>query len=118
MNFDQSLSLAGKVAITTGSGKTTGIGASIALTLARAGAKVVINFVSDSTGPEAERVVKGIEAVAGAGAAAMVQADIGSIEGAKKLVQESLSKLQVDKIDIIGKTQSPLLLCNWGSNRR
>ena len=106
MSLDLSLSLAGKVAIITGSGKTTGIGAAIALTLARAGAKVVINFVSDSTAAEAEAVAKGIETVAGAGAVAVVQADIGCIEGSKKLVEESLSKLQVDKIDIIGKTDT------------
>ena len=100
------LSLAGKVAIITGSGKENGIGAGIAYTLARNGASVVINHVSESSGPRAVEVVRRIE---GAGGRAMgVQADVTDPEGAQKLVQEALKGLGVEKIDILGM---PCLSC-------
>jgi NAD(P)-dependent dehydrogenase (short-subunit alcohol dehydrogenase family) len=102
MTNDNSLSLAGKVAIVTGSGKETGIGAGIAMTLARAGARVVINHVSDSTAPRAAKVAASIEAATSKGSAIVIQADVGSLEGVKKLVSETLSGLNVDHIDIIG----------------
>lgn len=104
-----SLSLTGKVAIITGSGKPSGIGAAIALTLARAGARVVINCVSDSTWPLAQEVVKTIDTVAGSGSAVAVQADIGEVDGAAKLVEEGLAKLEADKVDIIGTAKPHLV---------
>lgn len=97
-----SLSLAGKVAIITGSGKENGIGAAIAYNLARAGAKVAINYVSPSTGTRAAEVINKIEAVAGKGSVVAVQADVSTPEGNLKLVEETLKGLQVDHIDIIG----------------
>lgn len=98
-----SLSLAGKVAIVTGSGRENGIGAAIALTLAKAGARVVINYVSNSTGPRAETVRSNIEAAAGKGSAIIVQADVSTQEGAKKIVSETLAKFGVNHIDILSK---------------
>ncbi|KAI5459231.1 hypothetical protein BGZ63DRAFT_426519 [Mariannaea sp. PMI_226] len=96
-----SLSLAGKVAIVTGSGKENGIGAAIAMALARAGARVTINYVSESTAARAQQTVKNIEAVAGRNTALIVQADISTPEGTKRLVDETLRGFAVTHIDII-----------------
>jgi NAD(P)-dependent dehydrogenase (short-subunit alcohol dehydrogenase family) len=97
-----SLSLVGKVAIVTGSGRENGIGAGIALALARAGAKVTINYVSDTTTARAQQVVKNIEAAAGKGSVASIQADVSTAEGNKKLVEGTLKAFGVDHIDILG----------------
>lgn len=102
MPSTDSLSLAGKVAIVTGSGKENGIGAGIALALARAGARVVINHISEASAPRAIEVVSRIEAVAGKNSAVIVRADISTPEGAKHLVSEGLKGLGVDHIDILG----------------
>ena len=64
--------LAGKVAIVTGAGRN--IGRAIALTLAQAGASVVVNVRSNQA--EADKVVHEIEA-AGGKAASVSSADSG-----------------------------------------
>jgi NAD(P)-dependent dehydrogenase (short-subunit alcohol dehydrogenase family) len=107
MNMD-TLSLAGKVAIITGSGRETGIGAGIALALARNGAWVVINHVSDETAPRAAKVVEALNQST-AGKAVVVQADVSSPEGAKKLVDEGLRLFGVDHLDILGRSHFFLL---------
>lgn len=95
------LSLEGKVAIITGSGRETGIGAGIAFALARNGARVTINHVSDASAHRAANVAKMIQA---RGAEAIVvQADISTQDGAKKLVHDTLTSFGVDHIDILGK---------------
>lgn len=94
------LDLTGKVAIVTGSGKETGIGAGIATTLARNGALVVINHVSDTSAPRAAGVARGI--CEDGGKAIVVQADVSTIEGATKLVHKTLEGFHVDHIDILG----------------
>lgn len=94
------LDLHGKVAIITGSGKETGIGARIATTLAQNGAFVVINHVSDATASRAAGVVKTINDLGGK--AIVVRADVSTVEGAKRLVDESLASLKIDHIDILG----------------
>ncbi|KAL6910201.1 hypothetical protein GGI43DRAFT_426977 [Trichoderma evansii] len=96
-----SLSLAGKTAIVTGSGKENGIGAAIALALARNGARVVINYVTEATAPRAAKVAASIEAVAGKGSAVVIQQDITTPEGTKRLVAETIKAFGVDKIDIL-----------------
>ncbi|PTB65559.1 NAD(P)-binding protein [Trichoderma citrinoviride] len=96
-----SLSLTNKVAIITGSGRENGIGAAIALTLAKAGARVVINYVSDATSPRAETVRSRIEAAAGKNSVIVVKADVSTTEGCKMIVGEALNKFKVDHIDII-----------------
>ncbi|KAM0249161.1 hypothetical protein ACHAQJ_009168 [Trichoderma viride] len=95
------LSLANKVAIVTGSGKENGIGAAIALSLASSGARVVINYVSDATASRAEIVRSKIEAAAGKGSVIVVQADVTTQEGCKKIVGETLIKFGADHIDIL-----------------
>lgn len=80
MSNADSLSLAGKIAIVTGSGKENGIGAAIALALARNGARVAINYVSEATAPRAAKVAASIEAVAGKDSVAVIQQDISTPE--------------------------------------
>ncbi|PNP54566.1 hypothetical protein THARTR1_05123 [Trichoderma harzianum] len=80
MSTAESLSLAGKTAIITGSGKENGIGAAIALALARNGARVAINYVSEATAP---------------------RADVTTPEGTKKLVEKAIEGFGVDRIDIL-----------------
>lgn len=95
------LSLAGKVAIVTGSGRENGIGASIAKTLARNGAAVTINYVSESSAVKAEKVAQSIRDEFGLGVA-LVRANVATPEGCDKIVSETLSQLGVDHVDILG----------------
>jgi hypothetical protein len=95
------LSLDGKVAIITGSGKENGIGAGIATALARNGAWVTINYVSDSTASRAANLAKKIESEGGK--VTVVHADISTTEGAARLVKETLKAFNVDRIDILGR---------------
>lgn len=98
------LSLAGKTAIVTGSGRENGIGAAIATALARNGAHVAINYVSDSSASRAARVAANIEALGAK--VIIVQADVSTPEGAAKLVKETLAGFGTDKIDILGISSS------------
>jgi len=98
------LSLEGKVAIVTGSGKENGIGAGIASTLARNGAKVVINHISDTTGPRAANVAANIREEGGE--AIVVQADVSTQEGTALLVKEAIEKFGTGKVDILGMVLS------------
>lgn len=94
------LSLEGKVAIVTGSGRENGIGAGIALALARNGAAVVVNYVSDSTAERAANVVKLLHEAGGRAIA--VQSSVDTPEGAKYIVEKTLEGFQTDHIDILG----------------
>jgi NAD(P)-dependent dehydrogenase (short-subunit alcohol dehydrogenase family) len=94
-------SLDSKVAIVTGSGRENGIGAAIARSLARNGAAVTIHYVSESSASRAAKVAQEIRD--NGGKATVVQADVSSTEGAKKIVAATLETFRVDKIDILGK---------------
>jgi NAD(P)-dependent dehydrogenase (short-subunit alcohol dehydrogenase family) len=96
---DLLLSLEGKVAIVTGSGKTRGIGAATAIALAHHGASVVINHVSDSSASSASEIAARISDQGGK--AKVVQADISTPAGAQKLVDEAVAAFG-GKIDILG----------------
>lgn len=96
------LSLDGKVAIVTGSGRENGIGAAIAFALSRNGASVVINYTSESSAPRAESVANKIQAAGGR--AIVVKASVDTPEGANQLVQETLKGFKTDHIDILGET--------------
>lgn len=72
-------SLHGKVAIITGSSR--GIGAEIALTLANAGAKIVINYVNNK--PAADKVCAAISDAGGE--CKVVQADVSDPAAVRKL---------------------------------
>jgi 3-oxoacyl-[acyl-carrier protein] reductase len=95
----------GRVALVTGS--SSGISRSTALTLAREGASVVVNY--SKSRKDAEEVVAGIEA--NGGSAISVQADIQSESGCRELVNSTISAFH--KIDILvvspgaGFTPSP-----------
>ncbi len=94
-------SLAGKVAIVTGSSR--GIGRAIAERLAEHGAKVVIS--SRKPEPCAE-VRDAINAAHGAGAAISISANISSKEELRHLVEETTR--QLGRVDIV--------VCNAASN--
>jgi NAD(P)-dependent dehydrogenase (short-subunit alcohol dehydrogenase family) len=99
------MSLASKIAIITGSSRENGIGAAIAITLARNGAAVVINYVSETSASRAEEVARRIRE--DGGKAIIVRADVSEPAGAKKLVDETLKGYGVEKVDILG-TSSPM----------
>ncbi|KAI1063448.1 hypothetical protein LB506_012791 [Fusarium annulatum] len=94
-----SLSLHGKIAIVTGSGRENGIGAAIATTLARHGAAVTIHYVSDSVIDRAQAIADGIRE--DGGKAAVIQTSIETPEGAQYLVGETLRAFNTDHIDIL-----------------
>jgi glucose 1-dehydrogenase len=87
------LDLKGKVAIVTGGAR--GIGRGIALTLAREGARIAVNYVNRADA--AEEVVRRIRE--GGGEAQAVQADVGIFLDAERLVTESLQRF--GRIDIL-----------------
>ena len=105
MSLD-TLSLGPKVAIVTGSGRETGIGAAIAVALARNGAAVAIHHLSDSSAPRAASVAQKIKDAGGR--ATVVQANVNSPEGAKKIVASTMEAFGVDHIDILGEITQKL----------
>lgn len=91
----QQQSLKGKVAIVTGG--TRGIGEAIVKHLAGKGADIVINYTSSSSESLAKDLVEqvkthGVKAV-------YVQADLGTLEGPKKIIDTAVEAF--GKIDII-----------------
>ena len=95
------LSLQGKVAIVTGSGRENGIGAGIALALARNGASVVVNYMSNSIKDRAANVAETLRKAGGR--AVVVQSAVDTLEGARDLVKKTLESFNTDHIDILGK---------------
>lgn len=98
--------LEGQVAIVTGASR--GIGRAIALALAAAGAKVVVNYARSSTA--AEEVVQEI-ATAG-GEAIALQADVSQAAEVDSLIQQTIEKF--GRLDVLvnnaGITRDTLLL--------
>ncbi len=86
------MSLAGKVAIVTGSGR--GLGLAYARELARQGAAVVVNDVDAAVADEAVRTIE-----SDGGRAAAVVAPVGSSEVASQLVQAAVSEF--GRLDIL-----------------
>lgn len=89
-----STSLAGKVAIVTGSSRS--IGAAIAQRLAEDGANVIINYVSNHYA--ADEVVNSINSK-GKGKAVGVRADVSTVGGANILLEEAVKAF--GKLDIL-----------------
>lgn len=87
------MKLRGKVAVVTGASK--GIGASIALELAKLGANVVINYKSDAKG--AKDVLKAIED--GGGIGSIIYGDVSKYHEAEILVKKTVKIY--GKIDIL-----------------
>jgi len=86
------LGLKGKVAIVTGAGQ--GVGEGIAMTLAKEGAKVVVN---DFFQERADRVAKDI--VAAGGEAIALQADVSDFDSVTQMVKKAMDKFS--RIDIL-----------------
>lgn len=100
------IDLSDKVAVVTGSSR--GIGAAIALELARLGAKVVINHRHSAQAAQA--VLNAITAAGGDGL--VVQADVSQAGQAQHLIKEALAAY--DQIDILvnnaGTTRDNLIM--------
>lgn len=98
--------LEGKVAIVTGASR--GIGRAVAISLAKAGAKVVINYAGNVAAAEE---VKGLIETAG-GQAMLMQADVANDEAVAAMVKQTMDTF--GKIDILvnnaGITRDGLLM--------
>jgi NAD(P)-dependent dehydrogenase (short-subunit alcohol dehydrogenase family) len=91
------MSLEGKVALVTGAAGN-GLGRSIALTLAREGAQVIVNYRTSR--PDAQAIVSYIESTGGTARA--VAADVFDARGCQALVQETESLFGKIDICIVG----------------
>ena len=97
------MTLAGKVALVTGSSQ--GIGQGIVLRLAQAGADVVINYRSNPEG--AKETLEKVQSIGGKcllaecpkSSAYSIQADLGNVEMVRELIAESISHF--GKLDIL-----------------
>ena len=85
-------SLSGKVAVVSGS--SSGIGLAIASELSSRGAKIVLNYPFTSLASEAEAAAGTLFTPC-----IIVEADLSTVEGPEKLVQEAIGKF--DRIDIL-----------------
>lgn len=95
------LSLAGKTAIITGSGRENGIGAAIATAFARNGASVAIHYVSEASKAKAEKVAAGLTKDFGT-KTTVLQGSLDNYSTAKRMVEETLKAFGVAHIDILG----------------
>lgn len=98
--------LDGKVALVTGASR--GIGRAVAICLAEAGAKVVINYAGNTkAAEEVQRVI-----TENGGQAILAQADVSSAEAVENMVKETVNAL--GRIDILvnnaGITRDTLLM--------
>jgi NAD(P)-dependent dehydrogenase (short-subunit alcohol dehydrogenase family) len=100
------LSLAGKTALVTGSGKENGIGAAIARAFARNGASVAIHYVSENSKARAEKLAIDINQQFGT-KITVVQGGLENPDVAKSLVEQILKAFDVDHIDILGTARCP-----------
>lgn len=97
----ETLSLAGKFALVTGSSREHGIGAAIARSLARNGASVAIHYVSESSKSKAEGVAANITKEFGT-KTTVVRGAVEEFGTAKAIVEDTLKGLSTDHIDILG----------------
>ncbi|CAG9942604.1 hypothetical protein V2G26_003860 [Clonostachys chloroleuca] len=91
------LELTGKTAIVTGASR--GLGAGIALLLAKRGANIVVNYISDGSRERAEKVGKDIEALGVK--SIVVQADVGKTDQIPKIIDAALKISSTGKIEIL-----------------
>ena len=96
------LSLAGKTALVTGSGRENGVGAAIAKGFARNGAAVAIHYVSEGSKPRAEKVAADIANEFGT-KTTVVHGSVSDYKVTRQIVSQALKGLNVDHIDILGE---------------
>ncbi|KAI1430496.1 short-chain dehydrogenase [Xylaria sp. CBS 124048] len=101
--------LEGKLAIVTGASR--GIGEAIAIKLASYGANIVIGYTSDSSKPKAESLANHLESKYNV-KTCQVQADLGTLEGPKSLVETVKSNSSLFKPD--GPFQIDIIINNAG----
>ncbi|KAI1276337.1 hypothetical protein F5Y07DRAFT_408493 [Xylaria sp. FL0933] len=94
------LSLAGKTALITGSGRENGIGAAIAKAFARNGASVAIHYVSEKSKVRAQKVATDIANEFGT-KVTVVQGPVEHPDTARSIVEQTLKGLGTDHIDIL-----------------
>ncbi|KAG9380551.1 FabG Dehydrogenase [Pyrenophora tritici-repentis] len=92
------LPLQGKVAIVTGASR--GIGAGLALELARRGAKVALVYTSPKSGNLVEEVASNIKALGNGSDSTVIQADLRHVDTPSKIVGATREAFG-DKIDIL-----------------
>lgn len=76
-----------------------GLGAGIAVLLAKRGANIVVNYVSNGSKDRAEKVAKEVEA--SGSKAVVVKADVSKTEEIPKLVEAALKISTTGKIEIL-----------------
>lgn len=96
-----SLSLAGKTALITGSGRENGVGAAIARGFARNGAAVALHYVSEESKPRAEKLAADIAKETGC-KTTVVHGSVSDYKATREMVSEALKGLGTDHIDILG----------------
>lgn len=96
------LSLAGKTALITGSGRENGVGAAIARGFARNGAGVAIHYVSEGSKPRAEKLAANIANEFGT-KTTIIHGSVSDYKATREMVSQALKGLDVDHIDILGK---------------
>lgn len=96
-SLPSNLSLAKKVAIVTGASR--GIGAGIAVELARRGAKLALVYRSDTSTPSAEKVAAQIKELGST--ATLIQTDLNDVNCGKTIIQKTLQGLSVQEIHIL-----------------
>ena len=96
------LSLAGKTALVTGSGRENGVGAAIAKGFARNGAAVALHYVSEGSKPRAEKLAAAIAKEFGV-KTTVVTGSVSDQQATKDIVSSALRGLGADHIDILGK---------------
>ncbi|KAJ0158114.1 3-oxoacyl-[acyl-carrier-protein] reductase FabG [Colletotrichum tanaceti] len=92
-------SLHGKVAIVTGGSR--GIGAAIAIELAKRGANVIITYVSETSVGLAAEVVGRIENMDNEARAMAMRADVSSMEQCKVVVEATIARYGGGHVDIL-----------------
>ena len=96
-SLPSNLSLVNKVAIVTGASR--GIGAGIAVELARRGAKLALVYRSDTSTPLADNVAAQIKELGST--AVLIQADLNDVDCGQTIIQKTLQGLSVQEIHIL-----------------
>lgn len=103
------LPLLGQTAIVTGASR--GIGAGVAWKLASDGANVILGYTSPSSGAKVDELQKKISALPHKPKTLKVQADLGTLEAPKKIIDEALSWAGGDlKVNILVNNAAALTM--------